>query len=107
MRERELGPLEEPQLSLSAVPNGHLAVWDGRDGADVLHLAVPTFPPLVVSLSWFRKFLRDTGRVWLREKRRGPSFWCCLGKGESLSSSLDEEEAALTSLGHQKVGSYG
>ena len=88
-RGREIrGPEMEPQLSLSAVPNGHLAVWDGRDGADVLHLAVPNFSPRPASLSLFKIFPRRVLWFWPWKERR------CLG-----FVSPWEGERSLTLIG--------
>jgi len=75
------GPEMEPQLSLSAVPNGHLAVWDGRDGADVLHLSVPNFSPLPYSLSLFKMFPRRVLWFWPGKRGRDLVFGVVLGRG--------------------------
>ena len=45
-RERESWDGEmEPDCSISAVPNGHMAVWDGREGELGLHLGAPDASP--------------------------------------------------------------
>ena len=46
-RRGDWGPWMEPQIPISTVPDGQLAVWDGGDGANGLHPPVPalSLPP--------------------------------------------------------------
>ena len=95
-------PETEPHLPISAVPNGHLAVWDGRDGADMLHLAVPNLSPCAVSLSLFKNFPRRVSLVLALEREEMLGFCISLGERKGLSSSLDEGEAAIEPLGDKR-----
>ena len=97
----------EPQPSSFAVPNGGLAVWDGKDGVVQLHLPVLSLSltPGFISVSNF--FPKSTQCYWLGERESFLGVDPLLGRGKRLSLSLDEGEAALKPLGSWEVRSYG
>ena len=90
-----------------AIPNGYLAVWDGRTGASGLRSPAPASSSSFCFIFLSKNFQETPGRVWLRENRRGLGFCASLGERKRLSLSLDEGEASLMALGSQKVEIQG
>jgi hypothetical protein len=68
--------------------------------------------PHSLSLGVSPKFAaaRLEGRVeepWFGKRERCSWVLCVLGKWKGLSFLLEDEEAAISPLGHLEVGSYG
>ena len=77
-----------PQTSSFAVPNGGLAIWDGKDGVVRLHsLSLSLSLSLSPGFIFLSKIFREaTHRVWLREMKSCLGFVSLLGRGKGYPS---------------------